>query len=175
MNSDFFRRYADIIQKAHVYNLQEDAQGLPIGYMKAGISEVTATTNNPFDLPARDPFWNYMTADKSGSPASEKGKINFDIIWKAGLNSTPSMLGKVVYSSNADQPSLSGTLSTWINRQKQSHEINITDPNHPLMKIVQKSVNGLKANSTPKTSNLSSRANKPNNPNYDPNDFSNRK
>lgn len=30
MNSDFLRRYADIIQKAHVHDLQEDAQNAPV-------------------------------------------------------------------------------------------------------------------------------------------------
>jgi hypothetical protein len=159
-------------ENGHIYTVAPDAQGLPIGYVKAGINESTTGTGNPFDLPARDPFWLYMVADVR---QTKEGAFTMDIIFREGFNSNPYKMGEVVYTSNASQPSLSGKLSRWVNRQKQEHDIHITDPNHPLMKIVQKAVESYMDSKAASKNSLSSISNKPNNPNYDPNDFSNRK
>jgi hypothetical protein len=112
----------------HIYTVAPDAQGLPIGYVKAGITESTSPTNNPFDLPANDPFWKSITVSgKSMQGPDLKLKVYFRLPTKDYQSIE---LGDLKY-----QPQLlTGSLSIPNNKAKKKININITDKTHTLMK-----------------------------------------
>ncbi len=112
----------------HIYTVAPDAQGLPIGYVKAAMTESTTTPYNPFDLPANDPFWKSITVSgKSMQGPDLKLKVYFRLPTKDYQSIE---LGDLKY-----QPQLlTGSLSIPNNKSKKKININITDKTHTLMK-----------------------------------------
>lgn len=127
-------------ENGHIYTVAPDAQGLPIGYVKASMSEATVRKatpppRNPMQVPATDPYWD----DVKVTGGRRSGGY-----WKVTVERNGEKWGWQTLSAQLPSSLSPGdfvrgliTIQQDVGTKREKHysfQLKLSDPNHPLVK-----------------------------------------